>query len=99
MDNDKETKGLHKELAQVSTVATENYDKIQEVCNKPMVNTFTRDFTNLQKKNLFKSRLIAGLMNNVSDTRGLIMEYEQRQKDELLNKQMRKRLASVASNR
>lgn len=94
-DNQIETEKLQHELAQASTVVEAEYDKISEVNNKETVTTLGRDFRNLQKKNRFKHRLIDGVMNKVNDKKALVEEYERRMKEDVMQKALIRRNASM----
>ena len=84
-----ETDYIDLKIMDVATEVGREYVKIKSVNDQELIKNLAKDFTNLQKKNKFKHKLIFILANKISDKKGLLEEYDKLQKEQKLKQKIK----------
>lgn len=86
-----ETIEIDLRIMDTATEVGREFLKIKSVHDQEIIKNLAKDFTNLQKKNKFKHKLIYLLASKITDKKGLLEEYDKILKEEKIKQKLAKK--------
>lgn len=84
LSSKEETDCIDLQIMEAATEVGKDYLRIRSVHDQEVIKNLAKEFTNLQKKNKFKHKLVYLLSSKIIDKKGLLEEYDKLMKEEAL---------------